>query len=349
MENFYLKYSDELPCPLPSISILKNEYINIWKKNIICETEILKNILENNYSFNLNDIITKLLTKIVNIIEQYRYLFLEQYLYYLDNDDKFYININDDINIFKIKFLKETYNKILLLIDNICSYDKKLVLFHNNNLKVFENKNYTKSENLKINDELFYKLLSDIEKIEKDFEKYKNIFNFKNNQNKLYPKEEEFNKLYEEFNINNSNNNLEIEKKIKKCPPKIIKEKLLSNKIDIMIKKNNPNLEEIYEISKIIKDMKDNIKDIKEKQKNYCISSIIDQKNFEEEFTSIKNSTIKLNNDIYGQRNEIKELNNKYKTFINNIENYHNEFLDIKKTNDSLNNKIEFYLKQKIK
>jgi len=349
MENFYLKYSDELPCPLPSISILKNEYINIWKKNIICEADILKNILENNYSFNLNDIITKLLAKIVNIIEQYRYLFLEQYLYYLDNDDKFYININDNINIFKIKFLKETYNKILLLIDNICSYDKKLVLFHNNNLKVFENKNYTKSENLKINDELFYKLLSDIEKIEKDFEKYKNIFNFKNNQNKLYPKEEEFNKLYEEFNINNSNNNLEIEKKIKKCPPKIIKEKLLSNKIDIVIKRNNPNLDEIYEISKIIKDIKDNIKDIKEKQKNYCTSSIIDQKNFEEEFTSIKNSTIKLNNDIYGQRNEIKELNNKYKTFINNIENYHNEFLDIKKTNNCLNNKIEFYLKQKIK
>jgi len=349
MENFYLKYSDELPCPLPSISILKNEYINIWKKNIICETEILKNILENNYSFNLNDIITKLLTKIVNIIEQYRYLFLEQYLYYLDNDDKFYININDDINIFKIKFLKETYNKILLLIDNICSYDKKLVLFHNNNLKVFKEKNYSKSENLKINDELFYKLLSDIEKIEKDFEKYKNIFNFKNNQNKLYPKEEEFNKLYEEFNINNSNNNLEIEKKIKKCPPKIIKEKLLSNKIDIVIKKNNPNLDEIYEISKIIKDIKDNIKDIKEKQKNYCTSSIIDQKKFEEEFKSIKNSTIKLNNDVYGQRSEIKELNNKYKTFINNIENYHNEFLDIKKANDSLNNKIEFYLKQKIK
>ena len=349
MENFYLKYSDELPCPLPSISILKNEYINIWKKNIICETDILKNILENNYSFNLNEKITKLLTKIANIIEQYRYLFLEQYLYYLDNDDKFYININDDINIFKIKFLKETYNKILLLIDNICSYDKKLVLFHNNNLKVFENKNYTKSENLKINDELFYKLLSDIEKIEKDFEKYKNIFNFKNNQNKLYPKEEEFNKLYEEFNINNSNNNLEIEKKIKKCPPKIIKEKLLSNKIDIVIKRNNPNLDEIYEISKIIKDIKDSIKDIKEKQKNYCTSSIIDQKNFEEEFTSIKNSTIKLNNDVYGQRSEIKELNNKYKTFINNIENYHNEFLDIKKANDSLNNKIEFYLKQKIK
>jgi len=349
MENFYLKYSDELPCPLPSISILKNEYINIWKKNIICETEILKNILENNYSFNLNDIITKLLTKIVNIIEQYRYLFLEQYLYYLDNDDKFYININDDINIFKIKFLKETYNKILLLIDNICSYDKKLVLFHNNNLKVFKEKNYSKSENLKINDELFYKLLSDIEKIEKDFEKYKNIFNFKNNQNKLYPKEEEFNKLYEEFNINNSNNNLEIEKKIKKCPPKIIKEKLLSNKIDIVIKKNNPNLDEIYEISKIIKDIKDNIKDIKEKQKNYCTSSIIDQKKFEEEFKSIKNSTIKLNNDVYGQRSEIKELNDKYKTFINNIENYHNEFLDIKKANDSLNNKIEFYLKQKIK
>ena len=349
MENLYLKYSEELPCPLPSISVLKSEYINGWKQNIIYEADILKNILENKYSLYLNDIIIKLLNKIVHIIEQYRYLFLEQYLYYLDNEDKFYININDNINIFKIKFLKETYNNILLLIDNICSYDKKLVLFHNNNLKVFKEKNYSKSENLKINDELFYKLLSNIEKIEKDFEKYKNIFNFKNTQNKLYPKEEEFNKLYEEFNINNSNNNLEIEKKIKKCPPKIIKEKLLSNKIDIVIKKNNPNLDEIYEISKIIKDIKDNIKDIKEKQKNYCTSSIIDQKKFEEEFKSIKNSTIKLNNDVYGQRSEIKELNNKYKTFINNIENYHNEFLDIKKANDSLNNKIEFYLKQKIK
>ena len=70
-------------------NILKNEYIKVWKKNIICETDILKIILENNYSFNLNDIIIKLLTKIVNKIEQYRYLFLDQYLNYLDNDDKF--------------------------------------------------------------------------------------------------------------------------------------------------------------------------------------------------------------------------------------------------------------------
>jgi hypothetical protein len=163
----------------------------------------------------------------VHIIEQYRYLFLEQYIYYLDNEDKFYININDNINIFKIKFLKETYNKILLLIDNIYSDNKTLVLLHNNNLQVFEVKNYLISEKSKINEELFYKILSDIEKIEKEFEKYKNIFNFKNNQYILYPKEEEFNKLFEEFNVNNYNINLEIEKKIKKCPPKIIKDKLL--------------------------------------------------------------------------------------------------------------------------
>ena len=349
MENLYLKYSEELPCPLPSISILKNEYINGWKQNIIYEADILKNILENKYSLYINDIIIKLLKKIVNIIEQYRYLFLEQYLYYLDNEDKFYININDNINIFKIKFLKETYNKILLLIDNICSYNKILALLHNNNLQVLEVKNFSKSENSKINDELFYKLSSDIEKIEKEFEKYKNIFNFKNNQNILYPKEEEFNKLFEEFNININNNNLEIEKKIKKCPPKIIKEKLLSSKTDIVIKKNNPNLDEIYKISKFIKDIKDNIKDIKEKQKNYCISSIFDQKNFQDEFKSIKDSTIKINDDIYAQKNEIKEFNNKYKTLINNIENYHNEFLNIKKTNDCLNDRIEIYLKQKIK
>jgi len=344
MENLYLKYSEELPCPLPSISVLKSEYINGWKQNIIYEADILKNILENKYSLYLNDIIIKLLNKIVHIIEQYRYLFLEQYLYYLDNEDKFYININDNINIFKIKFLKETYNKILLLIDNICSFNKILVLLHNNNLPVFEVKINSLKENLKINDELFYKLLSDIEKIEKDFEKYKNIFNFKNNQNILYPKEEEFNKLFEEFNINNYNNNLEIEKKIKKCPPKIIKDKLLSSKTDIVIKKNNPNLDEIYKISKFIIDIKDNIKDIKEKKKNYCISSIFDKKNFEDEF---KDSTIKINDDVCTQKNEIKDFNNKYKTLMNNIEQYHNDFLNIKKTNDCLNDRIEIYLKQK--
>ena len=218
---------------------------------------------------------------------------------------------------------------------------------HNNNLQVFEVKINSLSENLKINDELFYKLLSDIEKIEKDFEKYKNIFNFKNNQNILYPKEEEFNKLFEEFNINNYNNNLEIEKKIKKCPPKIIKDKFLSSKTDIVIKKNNPNFDEIYKISKFIKDIKDNIKDIKEKQKNYCISSIFDKKNFEDEFKNIRDSTIKINDDIYAQKNEIKEFNHKYKTLMNNIEQYHNEFLNIKKTNDCLNDRIEIYLKQK--
>ena len=347
MENFYLKYSEDLPCPLPSINTLKNEYINIWKKNLINEIFILKNILENKYSLYLNDIIIKLLKKIIHIIEEYRYIFLEQYLYYLNNEDKFYININNNINIFKIKFLKESYNKILLLIDNLFTYNKKLFLFHNNNLQVYEVKNYSKTENNKMNNDFFYKLLSDIETIEKEFEKYKNIFNFKKNQDILYPKEEEFNKLFEEFNNNNNNNNLEIQKKIKKCPPKIIKDKLLSNKADIIIKKNNPNLDEIYNISKIIKDMKNNIKDIKEKQKNYCTSSMFNKINFEEEFRYLKNSTKKINNDIYEQKKEIKELNNKYKVITNNIEYYHNEFKDIKKANIYLNDKIELYLKHK--
>lgn len=32
---------------------------------------------------------------------------------------------------------------------------------------------------------------------------------------------------------------------------------------------------------------------------------------------------------------------------MNNIEQYHNDFLNIKKTNDCLNDRIEIYLKQK--
>jgi hypothetical protein len=115
MDNFYLKYAEDIPYPLPSVEIIKENYINIWKRNILNELIILKNVFINKYSLYLNDKITKLINNIISLIEQYRYLFLEQYLYYLNNDDKFYININDKKNIFKIKFLKESYNKILLI------------------------------------------------------------------------------------------------------------------------------------------------------------------------------------------------------------------------------------------
>ena len=94
MDNFYLKYAEDMPFPLPSVQIIKESYINVWKNNIINELLILKNIFLNKYSLYLNDKIIQLISKIISLFEQYRYLFLEQYLYYLDKDDKFYININ---------------------------------------------------------------------------------------------------------------------------------------------------------------------------------------------------------------------------------------------------------------
>ena len=37
MENYYLKYAADLPFPFPSIKKIKEEYLQIWKQNIIKE------------------------------------------------------------------------------------------------------------------------------------------------------------------------------------------------------------------------------------------------------------------------------------------------------------------------
>ena len=349
MDKFYLKYSEDIPYPIPSVQIIKDNYLSVWKKNIINELTIVKSIFLEKYSLYLNDKIISIITKISSLIEHYRYLFLEQYLYYLNNDDKFYIDINDEINIFKIKFLKEIYNKILLLIDNLCSCNKIITLIYQDKLKNYETKKDAITENLKVeinNEEILSKLYSDIDIIEKELENKKDIFNFKNNQNILYPKKEELNKLFEEFNINNYNNNLQINHKLKRNPNQIVRDKLLSKKTDIVIKKDNPVFEELLEIAKNIQGVKNDIRDIKEKQMNYCSSSMIDKNCFKDEFNNIKTNTIKINCDIEGLKDEIKEYNTKYLQMINNIDNHHNKYLDIKKKNDDINNKINIFIKQ---
>ena len=349
MDNFYLKYAEDIPYPLPSVKIIKDKYINIWKGNILNELMILKNLFLNKYSLYLNDNIILLLNNIASLIEQFRYLFLEQYLYYLDNDDKFYININDNMNIFKITFLKESYNKILLLIDNLCSCNKILPLIYTDKLINYEIKKDCPSKNLQVhinNEDIYNKLFSDIKIIENEFENKKNIFNFKNNQDMLYPKTEELNKLYEEFNTINYNNNLKIKKKIEKCPNQVIKDKLLSQKIDIVIQKNNPEFDELLKLSNKIQDIKNDIKDIKEKQKNYCASSMIEKNYFKDEFDNIKSNTIKINSEIDSLKDDIKEYNNKYIRLMTNIDNIHNKYNNIKNMNDDLNNKINIFLNQ---
>ena len=79
---------------------------------------------------------------------------------------------------------------------------------------------------------------------------------------------------------------------------------------------------------------------------NYCASSMIDKNFMKDEFNNIKANTIKINSDVEGLKDEIKEYNNKYKQIINNIDNHHNKYLDIKKRNDDINNKINIFIKQ---
>ena len=342
MENYYLKYAADLPFPFPSIKKIKEEYLQIWKQNIIKEIFALKNLFLGKYSLYLEENIKDVINIIISLAEQYRYAFLENYLYYLSNEDKIYININDEENSFKIKFLKDIYNSILLLIDNLFSTNKIFLLIYQDKLHNIANKNFKVQIN---NNEFFNKLNSDIEKLQNKLEQYKDIFNFKNNQNNIYPNDEELNKIFDEFNSINRNKNLELQKRIKKCNNKIIKDKLISKKVDIFIQPCNSKFD-VFNLSKEIQGIKDDIKDIKEKQSNYCVSSLIN-KNLEfDEFNKIKNNTLEINNDIVNFKDEIKNHNDKYLKMISDIEKQDKKYEDIKKLNDDINKKISFFINQ---
>ena len=341
MENYYLKYADELPYPFPSIQKIKEDYLQIWKQNIIKELSTLKNLFLGKYTSYLEENIKDVINIIISVAEQYRYGFLDNYLYYLSNDDKINININDEENIFKLKFLKDIYNSILLLIDNLFSVNKIFMIIYQDKLYITANKNIK----VKINNQEFLKKLnSDIEKLQNKLEQYKDIFNFKKNQNNIYPNDEELNKIFDEFNTKNRNKNIELQKKIKKCNNQIIKDKLISKKVDIFTPTNNSKFEELLNLSKEIQGIKDDIKDIKEKQNNYCLSSLINNNLEFSEFNKIKNNTLEINNDIINLKDETKNYNDKYLKMINDIEKQDKQYEEIKKKNDEINNKINFII-----
>ena len=347
MDNYYLKYASEIPYPHPTIKIIKEEYLNVWKKNILNELSMLKNLFLEKYSLYIEENIKKIISTITSIIEQYRYSFLENYLYYLSNDDKYYININDEENTFKLKFLKDIYNSILLLIDNLFSANKLLQLIYQDKFQnLIPKKDSEVNTNILIqinNNDFYNKLNIDIEKLQKKLDQYKDVFNYNKNQGTKYPNDEELNKIFEEFNKKNRNKNIEIQKKIKKCNNKIIKDKLISKKADIFIQPTNPEFNELFNLSKNIQLIKNDINDIKEKQNSYCISSLINKNKEFEEFNKIKINTGEIINQVEEFKEEIKKYNDKYLKLVNDIEIQDKKYKEIKDRNDEINNKINYH------
>ena len=124
----------------------------------------------------------------------------------------------------------------------------------------------------------------------------------------------------------------------------MIKDKLISKKVDIVIPPNNPEFDELLNISKTIQEIKEEIKDIKEKQNNYCVSSLIN-KNLEfDEFNRIKESTFQMDGEIEGLKNEIKNYNDKYLKMMNDIEGQNIKYKGIQKKNEEINNKINTFI-----
>ena len=246
-----------------------------------------------------------------------------------------------------MKFLKDIFNSILLLIDNLFSANKLLPLIYQDKLnKIIPKKNSISSNSLiQINnDDFLNKFNLDLEKLQNKLEQYKDIFNFNKNQNSIYPSEEELNKIFEEFNNKNYNKNIELQNKIKKTCNQVIKDKLISKKVDIVIPPNNPEFDELLNISKTIQEIKEEIKDIKEKQNNYCVSSLIN-KNLEfDEFNKIKESTFQMDGEIEGLKNEIKNYNDKYLKMMNDIEEQNIKYKGILNKNEEINNKINAFI-----
>ena len=343
MNNFYVKYADDLPYPLPDIEIVLSDYLEPWKKTIISEINIINSLFFEKYLAYISPEIKSFLTQLATLMEQYRYLFIEQFICFLNARDKFYITMSDPSNLSKVRFLKEIYNNFLLIIENFLKQNKILVLIYEDKLEYFEKKRDVISPELiaSINNiEYFKKLNFDLLSLEKELNNNKNNFSFKINFDKLYPSNETLNDLYKEFNQNNMINNKELEKNAKKYHNDIITSKLLNNKVNVVIKQNDKFLEELGNLGKIIQEIKDNLKEIKEKQNNYCVSSLVNNKNYNNEFNQIKNKNMKMIDEIEDIKKEINKFNIKHDGMNRDIEKFEIKYKDLQKTNEAINQKI---------
>ena len=119
---------------------------------------------------------------------------------------------------------------------------------------------------------------------------------------------------------------------------------MISKQTNIVIKQNNAQLYELLTMAKAIQGIKNDIKNIKEKQNIYCVSSLIDSNKALNEFNDIKNNTMKINSEIDELKNGMNEYNRKYLNMINDIENHDKKYLDIKMKNDEINEKINLFI-----
>ena len=233
MDNYYLKYETDIIHQYELNDLL--DALTKWKDNLINEKSVITDIIEILQNNNI------CAANIINIFESINEIieihcgFIKEFCYCLNEYD---VDLSDKVQKAKIIFLRENYNNILLIIEQLFSRDKKLRMLRE------KKNNFTKKEKIFIKSEIEEKFRKDIEKIKNEQISKKENFNFINN--KIYPNDELMDKMFDDFLYQAQTENQKLALRAKYCANPKIKEKILSKKVNINMdtsyRYNLPNL-----------------------------------------------------------------------------------------------------------
>lgn len=230
MENFYMKYETAFLSNYALDEILP--LLNKWKDNLNEEKNNIENMIDKNNNvipFQIQKMLNNL-SEIINI----HYDLIDEYIFCIT---EYEVDLSDNIQKAKISYLKETYNRILLLIEKIFVKDKVLSALKDD-IQID-----MKHNEIKIPKEFIEVIEKEIQNIKDEQIEKENNFNYRNN--KIYPKAEQMDQMFDEFIQKARADNEKIAIRAKYCPNKKIKENILNKKIKI-----NMNTTYRYNINK---------------------------------------------------------------------------------------------------
>ena len=129
----------------------------------------------------------------------------------------------------KHKKRKETYNKILLIIQKVYCLQRQLVYLREGQALKIPNKSM-----IDISFEILQKIKEDIEKLQKEQKDKEKNFDFVNN--KVYPEDKQMEGLFNEFVEKTKLENEKILTRVKYCKNQNVKKKLLAKQVKLDIK-----------------------------------------------------------------------------------------------------------------
>lgn len=223
MDKFHLKYSPHIQSTYKQDQLIP--LLNQWITNLTDESSSLSSITTSKYKQNLSHSLLNTLLQLISLCKTH-ITFLKGYLHLLSS---FKINPEEQFQRAMIGYLREIYNKILLIIQKVYCFQKQLVYLKEEQELKIPNKSI-----IDIPFEILNKLAEDIEKIQNEQRDKEKNFDFVDN--KLYPEEKQMEGLFNEFVEKTKLENEKILTRAKYCKNQNIKKKLLSKQVKLDLK-----------------------------------------------------------------------------------------------------------------